>query len=111
MVTDHDAIIAIVDPARIEPVLDAAGKLGLKGATLLTGARGQGRIPMRTFFGLALDSRREILLFLAPKDRAGELMEAINQAGSLDELGAGIAFRFDLLQVAGLGRDHPQASP
>ena len=76
----------------------------------MSGTRGQGRIPMRTFFGLALDSQRDAILFLAPDHLSDKLLEAIRDSGKLDEVGAGVAFQFDVQNVVGITDPPPVSS-
>ena len=56
-------IIAFVEDDKTDIVLDAARKSGAKGATVINHARGEGLIQSKTFFGLTLESPRDVLLF------------------------------------------------
>lgn len=96
-------IISLVDDRKTDAVIDAARAAGATGATVITSARGEGRSPKKTFMGLELASKRDIVLFLVAADRAPAILERIRQAGRFDgEPGAGIAFQVDVEDAVGL---------
>ncbi len=96
-------IMAMVDDGRIEAVLDAARLAGATGATIIPNARGQGLKRHKTFFGLEFLGPRNILLFLVEARRSETVMDAITEAGGLDETAeTGIALELDVTRATGL---------
>jgi len=55
-------IIAFVDDNKTDLVLDTARKNGAKGATVINSARGEGLQQSKTFFGLTLETQRDVLV-------------------------------------------------
>ena len=54
----------------------------------------RGLKPEKTFLGLELTSRRDVLLFMVAEARAREILERIQEAGRFEaESGAGVAFQ------------------
>ena len=101
-------VIALVADDRTDAVIDAARAGGATGATVITNVRGEGLRPEKTFFGLGLESRRDILLFLVVETRARDILERIRDAGHFEtEHGAGIAFQVDIEDAVGLTTQLP----
>ncbi|MGY6631840.1 MAG: P-II family nitrogen regulator [Wenzhouxiangella sp.] len=97
-------ILAFIDDARVEAVLDAARAAGATGATIVQNARGQGLKRHLTFFGLEFLSPRNILLFLVEARRSTQVLDAITVSGQLDDsLNTGIALELDVSRATGLG--------
>ena len=63
-------IIAFVDDDKTASVMQAAREAGATGATIITNARGEGLRPAKTFFGLSLESQRDVLLLLVEEHLA-----------------------------------------
>ena len=96
-------IVTLVDDQKTDAVVDAARAAGATGATVITSARGEGRSPKKTFLGLELAAKRDVLLFLVAADRAAAILERIREAGRFDgEPGVGIAFQIDVEDAVGL---------
>ncbi|MEO5344420.1 MAG: P-II family nitrogen regulator, partial [Gammaproteobacteria bacterium SHHR-1] len=57
-------IIALVEDTVTDAVLDAAREAGAKGSTVLNSARGEGVNKTKTFFGLNLETQRDMVLLL-----------------------------------------------
>ena len=96
-------IVSLVDDQKTDTVIDAARAAGATGATVITSVRGEGRSPKKTFLGLELASKRDVVLFLVAAARADDILERIREAGRFDgEPGAGIAFVIDVEDAAGL---------
>lgn len=97
-------ILAFIDDGKVDAVLDSARAAGATGATIIPNARGQGLKRHLTFFGLEFLHPRNILLFLVEARRATAVMDAITEAGELDEtLHTGIALELDVSRATGLG--------
>lgn len=105
---DLKIIMALVEDERTEAIIDAARGAGATGATVITGVRGEGLKPQKTFLGLDLSARRDVILFLVAATRAREILETLAEAGQLDENpGAGIVFQIPIEDAIGLRTQLP----
>jgi len=96
-------IIALVDDSQTDKLIEAARKAGATGATIITSARGEGLKPTQTFFGLNLETQRDMLLFLVEAHLSRQILEHIEQVGEFDETpGTGIAFQIDVEDAVGV---------
>ncbi len=98
---DFKCIVAMLKPDLSDKVVEAAKKVGATGATIIP-ASGTGVREAKTFFGLSLDIRTEVILFLVNQDSLNPVLEAIREAGRFHEPGTGIAFVLPVEAVAGL---------
>jgi len=74
----------------------------------VTGVRGEGLKPPKTFLGLDLTSSRNVLMFLVAAAKAHQILEGIGRAGRFaEEPGAGIAFQLDIEAAVGMGTQLP----
>lgn len=102
-------IVALVSEDKTDAVIDAARAAGATGSTVITGVRGEGLKPGKTFLGLELTTRRNVLLFLVAASRAREILERVAAAGHFDdEPGTGIAFDLAIEDAVGLGTQLPR---
>lgn len=100
---DFKLILVFVDDARVDSVLDAARAAGATGATIVPNAQGQGMKRQFGIFGLEVLALRTILLLLVESRRASQVMDAVKDAGSLDEsVDTGIAIELDVSRTVGL---------
>jgi nitrogen regulatory protein PII len=98
-------IIALVEDDKTDAVLDAAREKGATGATVITSARGEGLRRSKTFFGLTLETQRDVLLFLVEEHLSREILEKIANVGEFDEKpGTGIAFQVDVEDAVGVAQ-------
>ncbi|QQD25013.1 P-II family nitrogen regulator [Venatoribacter cucullus] len=96
-------ILVFVDDEKTDKVLDAARAAGATGATIISHARGQGLKKMTGIFGLELLNPRAVLLILVEERRADAILQAVTDAGGLDEqLDTGIALMLDVDKALGL---------
>ncbi|HHO69146.1 MAG TPA: P-II family nitrogen regulator [Gammaproteobacteria bacterium] len=96
-------LIAFVDDARADAVLDAAREAGATGATVITSARGEGLKKSKTFLGLSLETQRDVLLFLVEEHLSRHILETICDTGGFDSTpGTGIAFQIDVEDAVGV---------
>ena len=101
-------IVALVDDARTDAVIEAARAAGATGATIITGVRGEGLIPQKTFLGLDLWASRNVILFVVSAARAEDILASIGREGRFDtEPGTGVAFQVDIEQAIGLRTQLP----
>ncbi|MHA7815820.1 MAG: P-II family nitrogen regulator [Pseudohaliea sp.] len=96
-------IMAFVEDARSDDVLDAARTAGATGATVINNARGEGLRQKKTFLGLSLETQRDVLLFLVEEHLARHILEEIARAGDFDNSpGTGIAVQIDVEDAVGV---------
>ncbi len=96
-------IIAFVEDGITDAVLDAAREAGATGATVITNARGEGLKQSKTFFGLNLETQRDVLLFLVEEHLCRSILEKIEEAGQFEEKpGSGIAVQIDVEDAVGV---------
>jgi len=96
-------IMAFVADDKTETVLETARQAGCTGATVITGVRGEGLVPEKTFLGLDLSAQRNVLLFLVAAPKAREILETISSAARFDdEPGSGIAIQIEIEDAVGL---------
>jgi len=96
-------IIVMVEDDKSDAVLDAAREAGATGATVLNQARGEGIQRQKTFLGLNLEARRDVLLLLVEEHRSRRILERIAEVGGFDSSpGTGIAFQIDVEDAVGV---------
>ncbi|WP_108651690.1 P-II family nitrogen regulator [Dongshaea marina] len=96
-------IIAFVDDAATDNVLDAARQAGATGVTVINNARGEGVKRQTTFLGLQLEVQRDVLLFLVEEHMARDILNTIEQTAGFEEHpGQGIAIQLDVEDTVGL---------
>ncbi len=94
-------IMAFVKPHIADDVVDAMKKAGATGATIIP-ARGTGIHEASAFFGLSIEEKTDIIVFLVEEHVVNKFMKVIQLAGKFDEPGSGIAFVLPIDQIAGL---------
>ena len=96
-------IISLVEDDKTDAVMDAARKAGATGATIISNARGEGLKEAKTFFGLSLETQRDVLLFLVEEHLSREILETLNEVGEFERKpGTGIAFQIDVEDAVGV---------
>lgn len=96
-------IIALVEDHKTDTVMSAAREAGATGATVINQARGEGLQQAKTFFGLNLETQRDMVLFLVEEHLCRHILETISEIGEFDEKpGTGIAFQIDVEDAVGV---------
>jgi nitrogen regulatory protein PII len=96
-------IIAFIAEDKTNKVLEAARKAGATGATVINHARGEGLEPPKTFFGLNLETQRDVLLLLVEEHLSRTILETIEQVAEFEKsIGAGIALKIDVEDAVGI---------
>jgi len=104
-------IIAFVNDDVTDAVLDASRLAGATGATVIHNARGEGVKKSKTFFGLTLDTPRDILLLLVEEHLSRDILETIAQVGKFDNSpGTGIALQIDVEDAVGISHQIQELS-
>ena len=102
-------IIALVEDAKTDKVMKAARESGDTGATIISNARGEGLKQTKTFFGLQLETQRDVLLFLVEEHLSRCILETIGEVGEFDSgPGTGIAFQIDVEDAVGVAHQVEQ---
>ena len=105
-------IIALVEDSRTDQVLDAARQAGAKGSTVINQARGEGIKKAKTFFGLTLETQRDMLLFLVEEHLSRKILEKVAEVGQFDaKPGTGIAFQIDVEDAVGVAQQVQKLTP
>lgn len=96
-------ILAFVEDSKTADVMDAAREEGATGATVINNARGEGLDQKETFFGLTLETQRDVVLFLVEEHLSRHIIEKIAKVGEFEERpGAGIAIQIDVEDAVGV---------
>ena len=90
----------MIKPNLTDKVVNSAKQAGATGATTIP-ASGTGASEAKTFFGLTLDIRTDVVIFLVDSEMVEPILSAIKEAGQLSEPGTGIAFVFPVEQTVG----------
>lgn len=102
-------IIAFVEDSKTDEIMTAAREAGATGATIVNNARGEGLEKPKTFFGLSLETQRDMLLFLVEEHLSRSILERIEQIGEFDaQPGSGIALQIDVEDAVGIQRQAHQ---
>ncbi len=96
-------IIALVEDDKTDTIMSAARDAGATGATVINRARGEGLEKSKTFFGLTLETQRNVVLFLVEEHLSRKILEEICNKGEFDSKpGTGIAFQIDVEDAIGV---------
>jgi len=96
-------IIAFVEDTKTNAVMDAAREAGATGATVINNARGEGLAQKKTFFGLSLETQRDVILFLVEEHLSRQILETIDEVGEFElRPGTGIAIQIDVEDAVGV---------
>ena len=104
-------IIVFVEDDKTDDVVDAARSAGATGSTIINNARGEGLKKNKTFFGLSLETQRDVLMFLVEEHLSRHILEEIGKAGHFDDSpGTGIAVQVDVEDAIGVKHQIEQLS-
>ena len=96
-------LLVFVEDTKTDDVMKAARDAGATGATVIGNARGEGVNKTRTFFGLTLESQRDVLLFIVEEHLSRQILEEIGRVAGFDEEpGRGIAVQLDVEDAVGV---------
>jgi nitrogen regulatory protein PII len=98
-------IVAFTEDDKTDAIMEAARKAGATGTTVIHNARGEGLNVSKTFFGLSLETQRDVLLFVVEEHLSRHILEEISRAGDFDaQPGAGLAVQIDVEDAVGLNQ-------
>lgn len=96
-------IVAFCDDSKTDKVMEAAREAGSTGATVISHARGEGLKQKKTFFGMQLETQRDVLLFVVEEHLSRKILETIAKAGEFDDTpGTGIAVSINVEDAVGV---------
>ena len=96
-------IITFVEDSKTIAVMEAARDAGATGATVINNARGEGLALKKTFFGLSLETQRDVVLLLVEEHLSRHIIEKIAEVGEFEERpGTGIAIQIDVEDAVGV---------
>lgn len=105
----YKSIVAMVKPNLTDMVVSSAKEAGATGATIIP-ASGTGAHEAKTFFGLSLDIRTDVVLFIVDSQLVEPVLSAIKEAGQFNEPGTGIAFVLAVEQTIGFESQQPRTT-
>jgi hypothetical protein len=83
--------------------MEAARESGATGATIINNARGEGLLQSKTFFGLSLETQRDVVMFLVEQHLSRQILEKICDIGEFETCpGTGIAIQIDVEDAVGV---------
>ncbi len=94
-------ITAFVKPQVTNHLVDTMKEEGATGATI-TPSRGTGVKEGKTFFGLTIEDRTDMITFLVEEHMVMKLLETMEKRCKFDEPGTGIAFVTPIEHAIGL---------
>lgn len=97
----YDLIIAIVNKGYTDLVMEASRKAGARGGTIMT-ARGTGNADMESFYGIAIQPEKEVVLILADRELTDKVLNGIYESAGLKTNGQGIAFALPAGRTTGI---------
>lgn len=96
-------ILTFVEDKVTNKVMQAGRDAGATGVTVISSARGEGMEEQKTFFGLTLETQRDVLLFLVEEHLSRHILEKIAEVAGFDEReGVGIAIQLDVEDALGV---------
>lgn len=94
-------IIGIVERGKADMIVKAAKKAGASGATIFF-ARGTGETEAKRFFNINVESAKEVIIILADTNEKDKIVEAMTDAGKINDAGTGIIFTLNIEDLIGL---------
>ena len=97
----HNVIFVIVDKGRAEEVIEAAGRAGSEGGTIIN-ARGAGIHETQKFFSVEIEPEKEEVFIVTKSEFKANIVDTIKKQLKLDEPGNGVMYVLDVNEVYGL---------
>ena len=97
----YEMIVCIVNAGFSDEVMDAARKCGARGGTVLH-ARGTANQEAESFFKIAIQPEKEVVMILVPTAIKDDILHALYQEVGLNSPGQGIAFTLPVDAAVGL---------
>lgn len=104
-------IVAFVEDRKTEAIMGAAREAGATGCTVISNARGEGLKESKTFFGLTLETQRDVVLTLVEEHLSRHILEHMGEVGEFDATpGTGIALLIDVEDAVGVAHQSKEIS-
>lgn len=97
---NNDLIVTILKKGCAEKVIKASKEAGAEGATIIFG-RGTGIHEQKKLLGIPIEPEKEIIFTIVENSKTDRVLDAIIEAGKLNQPATGIAFVIDLKKVVG----------
>ena len=97
----YNVIFVIVDRGKAEEVIDAAGKAGSRGGTIIN-ARGAGIHEVKKFFSVEIEPEKEEVFIVTKSEFKNKIVDSIKTQLKIDEPGNGILYVLDVSKVYGM---------
>ncbi|SES26574.1 P-II family nitrogen regulator [Salisediminibacterium halotolerans] len=94
-------VFSMVEPAAVDPVLDAFSEQGITGWTVMK-ARGKGSQNNHEFLGMQIEPEKEVIVTITDEVTALKAQESAKEAGQLNRPGKGLSVVVDVESAAGL---------
>lgn len=101
MCKEFELVVCIVNEGFAETVMDAARAQGAKGGTII-GARGTANPEAEKHFNITVEPHKEVVLIVARKEIADNVMKAVYDNMGLNTEGVGIAFALPVDETLGI---------
>lgn len=99
--SNYEAVFVIVNRGDAKEVVNIATENGARGGTILNG-RGSGIHENSSFFSMAIEPEKEIILLLIEKNKINNIIEVIEKTMQINEPGKGIIFTLPVEKTIGL---------
>lgn len=103
---DFEAIVVIVERGKANALVKKAAEAGARGATIAYG-RGTGEQVFSFFRSLQVESSKEIVLIISPRETADKLFGVVCEAAEVEAKGKSIAFSVPIDRLAGVNFGEP----
>lgn len=103
-----ELIVAIVNNGYADDVMEAARDAGARGGTILH-ARGAGVEAQDRFYGITIQSEKEVVLLVVEQENKAAIMKAICAKAGLKQEGRGLVFSLPVEDAVGMAPAHPPA--
>ena len=99
--TERELLLVISNEGYNEAVMDAAKSAGARGGTIIR-ARGTGMNRAESFFGVSLESAKDMLFIVTRTEDKNRIMQAIMEKAGMDSPAKSIVFSLPVSDTAGL---------
>ena len=101
--SQYEAVFCIINAGFAETVMDAAREAGAKGGTIMSG-HGTANKQAEETFKITVQSEKEIVLMIVPKNIKDDVLTAVNKAAGLNTPSRGIVFSMPVSRAIGLAK-------
>ncbi|MCD8138688.1 MAG: P-II family nitrogen regulator [Planctomycetaceae bacterium] len=102
---EYEAIVAIVERGKANAIVKKVTDAGAHGATIAYG-RGSGEQVFSFFRSLQVESSKEIILIISPREKLDTLYTVVVEAANVREKGKGIAFTIPICNLTGISMEN-----